>query len=137
MTENMERYEVCCYVCGSISDITMIEHRSKDSERIEGWLFVCIKCFPKLSGKKLVVEVEEKLEDNLDKFLEGAKMCGEFIKNSTESVGLVFGEICNRKGFKGIIDEYDREEACSCHVNPPCSSCTTNRGYCPECAWEA
>lgn len=57
--------------------------------------------------------------------------------------GEVEGEICNRNPIgklahtcKGIIAEHPVEN-CSCHINPPCSSCTDPRGYCPECGWEA
>lgn len=50
--------------------------------------------------------------------------------------GLLKGEICNRNGCDGIIDEHATETSCSCHVNPPCSHCTTDRNYCPKCDWE-
>lgn len=122
MTENMKQYEVCCYCCGSVADITMVAHRCKNNESIVGWLFVCTKCYPKLSGRHLTVKIEE----------ENYK-----IRKMEENLGYVFGEICNREGCKGVIDEYDRETECSCHINPPCASCTANRGYCPECGWEA
>ena len=49
------------------------------------------------------------------------------------------GEICNRNHYKckGVIDEYESElDGCSCHINPPCSFCTEDRNYCPECGWE-
>lgn len=53
------------------------------------------------------------------------------------SIGDCKGEKCNRNGCVGIIDEHDSEGSCSCHINPPCSHCTTAREYCPECGWEA
>jgi len=54
------------------------------------------------------------------------------------TLGYTEGEICNRNGCQGIIEELDKDGSCSCHVsNPPCSYCCTNTGYCPECNWEA
>lgn len=47
------------------------------------------------------------------------------------------GEICNRNGCAGIIDEYEKEGCCSCHINPPCGYCTTDSSYCPVCGWSA
>lgn len=47
------------------------------------------------------------------------------------------GETCNRNGCTGIIDEHEKEGSCTCHINPPCSRCTTNAEYCPLCEWEA
>lgn len=45
------------------------------------------------------------------------------------------GEICNRNGCKGIIKCYEKD-TCSCHINPPCSSCTEPRAYCETCKWD-
>lgn len=50
--------------------------------------------------------------------------------------GYVEGEICNRKGCKGVIQETEKGQ-CSCHINPPCSACTEPRGYCVICGWDA
>ena len=47
------------------------------------------------------------------------------------------GELCNRNGCKGIIEEYDKEGGCSCHINPPCSYCTEPKTYCGDCDWDA
>jgi len=58
------------------------------------------------------------------------------VKTSVES-GLVKGETCNRNDCKGIIAEHDKEGGCSCHINPPCSYCTTDTAYCPDCNWQA
>lgn len=44
------------------------------------------------------------------------------------------GQTCNRNGCKGILEEEPRRD-CSCHINPPCSACTEDRRYCPECGW--
>lgn len=49
--------------------------------------------------------------------------------------GYCKGEICNRDGCKGIIEERDRDGGCSCHSCPPCSYCTDPKEYCPECDW--
>lgn len=50
--------------------------------------------------------------------------------------GYLEGEICNRDGCKGIIQEHDTVGGCSCHINPPCSYCETSREYCPKCNWD-
>lgn len=50
--------------------------------------------------------------------------------------GYIKGEICNRNGCTGTIDEHDKEGCCSCHINPPCSYCTTDTSYCPLCGWD-
>jgi hypothetical protein len=47
------------------------------------------------------------------------------------------GEICNRDGCVGVIDEHDLDGGCSCHINPPCSYCETPKEYCPVCGWDA
>lgn len=47
------------------------------------------------------------------------------------------GEVCNRNGCNGIIEEGEKEGCCSCHINPPCSYCTTQTEYCPICGWSA
>jgi hypothetical protein len=52
-----------------------------------------------------------------------------------EEHGYNKGEICNREGCRGIIDEHDKD-GCSCHSAPPCSSCTRTYEYCPECDWD-
>lgn len=50
--------------------------------------------------------------------------------------GYAKGETCNRNGCEGIIHEHDTDGSCSCHINPPCSHCTTSREYCSECDWD-
>ncbi len=52
------------------------------------------------------------------------------------NVGYEQGESCNRDGCVGIIEEHYRTESCSCHINPPCSSCVESRAYCPVCDWD-
>lgn len=49
-------------------------------------------------------------------------------------LGNLDGEKCNRGGCEGIIC-HTREGSCSCHNNPPCSYCTDDGQYCPECEW--
>ncbi len=46
------------------------------------------------------------------------------------------GEMCNRDGCVGIIDEREKEGSCSCHISPPCSTCVDDRHYCPVCDWQ-
>jgi hypothetical protein len=31
--------------------------------------------------------------------------------------------------------EYPRVENCSCHINPPCSACTSNKLECTDCGF--
>lgn len=49
--------------------------------------------------------------------------------------GYAEGDKCGRNGCGGIIDTHPSEN-CSCHISPPCSSCTSPRNFCPECGWE-
>lgn len=51
--------------------------------------------------------------------------------------GYAEGDICNRDGCDGEIEFNQPEESCSCHINPPCSVCTTPHEYCPKCGWDA
>lgn len=52
------------------------------------------------------------------------------------TLGTEEGDVCNRDKCQGIIVEEDTESSCSCHLNAPCSYCTTDRHFCPECGWE-
>lgn len=54
----------------------------------------------------------------------------------TIECGVIKGELCGRNDCPGIIDEYEKEGGCSCHINPPCGYCTTDASYCPICGWE-
>jgi hypothetical protein len=54
----------------------------------------------------------------------------------TETLGYCKGDLCNRDGCNGIIDEHEKEGGCSCHINPPCGYCTTSTEYCPKCEWD-
>jgi len=49
--------------------------------------------------------------------------------------GCAKGEVCNRCGCKGVIEDSEPEGSCSCHVNPPCPICVDSREFCPVCDW--
>jgi hypothetical protein len=44
------------------------------------------------------------------------------------------GDKCVNEECKGIY-EWGEVENCSCHINPPCSSCTDNELVCSECGF--
>lgn len=50
-------------------------------------------------------------------------------------MGYAEGDTCNRNGCAGVIGVH-RSEKCSCHINPPCGSCTAPRNFCPDCDWQ-
>jgi hypothetical protein len=50
-------------------------------------------------------------------------------------IGFCEGDECSRNGCKGVIAIHPVEN-CSCHISPPCSACTSPRGFCPVCGWE-
>jgi hypothetical protein len=52
-------------------------------------------------------------------------------------IGYEKGEKCNRSDCDGILEEYDTDTSCSCHISPPCSHCVNSRAYCPKCGWDA
>ncbi|MGO4561024.1 hypothetical protein [Rhizobiales bacterium 3FA27D7] len=52
-----------------------------------------------------------------------------------EALGYTEGEICNRSGCTGTIATHPAEN-CSCHINPPCSACTSPRNFCAACDWQ-
>lgn len=58
------------------------------------------------------------------------------ILTHAEQTGQLEGEVCGRDGCAGVISEREVEN-CSCHISPPCGSCTEPREYCPVCDWEA
>ncbi len=49
--------------------------------------------------------------------------------------GFCDGDTCCRNHCTGIIDIHPSDN-CSCHLSPPCSSCTAPRNFCPDCGWE-
>lgn len=51
------------------------------------------------------------------------------------ALGYVDGDVCNRNGCQGRIGTHPSEN-CSCHISPPCWSCTSPRNFCPECDWQ-
>lgn len=53
----------------------------------------------------------------------------------TDNLGFQEGDVCNRQNCTGIIAVHPVEN-CSCHINPPCSACTSPRAYCPTCDWQ-
>lgn len=65
---------------------------------------------------------------------ENEGFCG---KEAAERIGYEVGDVCGRSGCAGVIAEAPREGCCSCHISPPCASCTEPREYCPECDWQA
>ena len=51
------------------------------------------------------------------------------------SIGYEEGELCGRDGCEGTI-AIDPSENCSCHLHPPCGSCTDpSRTHCSACDW--
>ncbi len=54
----------------------------------------------------------------------------------SQTFGQEEGETCWRNGCQAKIAVHAVEN-CSCHINPPCGSCTEAREYCPECDWHA
>lgn len=53
----------------------------------------------------------------------------------SDEFGYLEGDTCRRNGCEGTIQERPVEN-CSCHLYPPCSSCTAPRAYCDECEWD-
>lgn len=51
------------------------------------------------------------------------------------ALGYAEGDVCNRNGCVGEIDSHPSEN-CSCHIHPPCGSCTSPRNFCPVCDWQ-
>lgn len=49
--------------------------------------------------------------------------------------GFEEGSTCGRDGCCGAIETRESEN-CSCHISPPCSSCTAPRNYCDTCDWD-
>ena len=58
--------------------------------------------------------------------------------NRTEVLGIEEGDKCNRDKCEGKM-EWERQDeygGCSCHINPPCSSCTNQILTCTKCGFE-
>lgn len=68
-------------------------------------------------------------------------MFGELMKMPPQpkpvvNLGYDDGELCNRQGCQGKIQEmHPHNDGCSCHINPPCSYCVGTYHYCPACEW--
>lgn len=52
-----------------------------------------------------------------------------------EGFGYEEGDLCGRNYCKGLIAIHPAEN-CSCHIAPPCGSCTAPRAFCPVCDWQ-
>lgn len=52
------------------------------------------------------------------------------------AIGHEEGGVCGRDGCEGVI-AFQKSENCSCHISPPCHSCTSVKLHCPNCDWEA
>ena len=52
-----------------------------------------------------------------------------------QTVGWCEGDVCGRDGCAGVIETHPSEN-CSCHIAPPCGSCTAPRNFCPVCDWQ-
>lgn len=60
--------------------------------------------------------------------------------NSPVPLGYCEDDTCNRTlpGLRrclGVILIHPSKN-CSCHLSPPCSSCTSPRAYCDTCGWD-
>ena len=53
----------------------------------------------------------------------------------SKELGFEEGAVCNRDGCTGHIVMRPSEN-CSCHISPPCASCTAARNHCDECDWD-
>ena len=46
-------------------------------------------------------------------------------------------EKCQIENCDGVVSvEYGRYGHCTCHISPPCGSCTTGYASCSECDFE-
>lgn len=56
------------------------------------------------------------------------------IENPLEDVGVEEGQVCGRDGCVGTMEDIrDTDNGCACHINPPCSHCTTVHVACNVC----
>jgi hypothetical protein len=56
----------------------------------------------------------------------------------TADFGTAEGETCRRNGCDGVlVTRMPNEGSCSCHINPPCSYCTSSTIACTKCDWAA
>lgn len=46
------------------------------------------------------------------------------------------GTECSRNNCKGILQSKAEDMSCSCHINPPCSKCTSGV-YCYDCGFDS
>lgn len=50
--------------------------------------------------------------------------------------GEITGDICNRDGCQGVMEEVYDDRGCSCHIHPPCSHCVDMVYCCLVCDFE-
>lgn len=60
----------------------------------------------------------------------------EAIIGKMKAPGYEAGDVCNRDGCQGIIDEHEADGSCTCFIHPPCSYCVKSRAFCDDCGWE-
>ena len=77
------------------------------------------------------------MENKSSNLTQNPPFCKTDVSRSVLSEGYSKGETCNRDNCKGIINEYEKEGGCSCHINPPCGYCTEPNSYCETCGWDA
>lgn len=55
-----------------------------------------------------------------------------------QPIGMEEDSICNRDGCQGVMEWVPGGDGvCSCHISPPCSSCTDCTMECPVCGADA
>ncbi len=91
------------------------------------------------SHKDLTKSISDVVDDMPEEKLDWAMKQVENSINKINSKPLEFGycegDVCKRSGCVGVIKIHPVEN-CSCHISPPCGSCTEPREYCQECGWE-
>lgn len=86
--------------------------------------YLCINC------KHIASFEDMELSDNRERYYPK-----QYKQELQQVVGTMEGDKCNRNGCEGIL-EYTHPANCSCHINPPCSACTSTNFSCPVCGWE-
>ncbi len=66
-------------------------------------------------------------------FREGSWVVDPTFKLFDVVYGLTEGDVCNRRGCKGIMYRIETVDECTCHVSPPCCYCTDADYECDEC----
>ena len=60
------KYIVACLLCSDTEDLVMLPHRSRVTERMVGWIFVCLPCSTMILGGKLDITVTARQEKEDD-----------------------------------------------------------------------